>query len=72
MAEILDVVDLEALRKEVREKYREVAEDPTAEYHFHTGRPHAIRLGYPELSISAPEQVWTRSWRRSGWVVKVG
>src|SRR5207237_7422781 len=47
MAEILDVVDLEALRKEVRQKYREVAEDPTAEYHFHTGRPHAIRLGYP-------------------------
>jgi len=47
MAEILDMVDLEALRKEVREKYREVAEDPTADYHFHTGRPHAIRLGYP-------------------------
>ena len=47
MAEILEVVDLEALRKEVREKYREVAEDPTAEYHFHTGRAHAIRLGYP-------------------------
>ncbi len=39
MAEILEVVDLEALRKEVREKYREVAEDPTAEYHFHTVAP---------------------------------
>ena len=51
MAEILDVVDLEALRKEVREKYREVAEDPTAEYHFHTGRPHAIRLGYPTAPL---------------------
>src|SRR5438128_485391 len=51
MAEILDVVDLEALRKEVREKYREVAEDPTAEYHFHTGRPHAIRLGYPAAPL---------------------
>src|SRR5216684_1925551 len=51
MAEILDVVDLEALRKEVREKYREVAEDPTAEYHFHTGRPHAIRLGYPATPL---------------------
>src|SRR5438034_11377202 len=47
MTEILEVVDLEALRKEVREKYREVAEDPTAEYHFHTGRAHAVRLGYP-------------------------
>jgi len=51
MAEILQVVDLEALRKEVREKYREVAEDPTGEYHFHTGRAHAIRLGYPPTPL---------------------
>src|SRR5437763_15660168 len=51
MAEILDVVDLEALRREVREKYREVAADPTAEYHFHTGRAHAIRLGYPATPL---------------------
>src|SRR5260370_12864882 len=51
MAEILEVVDLEALRKEVREKYREVAEDPSAEYHFHTGRAHAIRLGYPPAPL---------------------
>ena len=47
MAEILELVDLDELRKEVRDKYREVARDPTAEYHFHTGRAHAIRLGYP-------------------------
>src|SRR5881397_3924461 len=51
MAEILEGVDLEALRKEVREKYREVAEDPTGEYHFHTGRAHAIRLGYPPTPL---------------------
>src|SRR2546421_8714220 len=51
MAEILEVVDLEALRKEMRDKYREVAEDPTAEYHFHTGRPHAIRLGYSAMPL---------------------
>src|ERR1700736_6303057 len=47
MTEILELVDLDELRKEVREKYREVARDPTAEYHFHTGRAHATRLGYP-------------------------
>ena len=47
MAEILELVELEELRKEVREKYREVAEDPAADYHFHTGRLHALRLGYP-------------------------
>ena len=55
MAEILDMVDLEALRKEVREKYREVAENPTAEYHFHTGRPHAIgkEPGYGKYYLPA-------------------
>jgi arsenite methyltransferase len=47
MSEILELVDLDELRREVREKYREVAEAPTAGYHFHTGRSHALRLGYP-------------------------
>jgi SAM-dependent methyltransferase len=51
VADILELVDLEALRLEVREKYREVAEDPSAEYHFHTGRAHAIRLGYPSSPL---------------------
>jgi SAM-dependent methyltransferase len=50
MAEILELVDLDELREQVREKYREVAADPTGAqhpHHFHTGRAHAIRLGYP-------------------------
>ena len=47
MAEILNLVDIGELRKEVREEYREVAQDPTAGYHFHPGRAHALRLGYP-------------------------
>jgi SAM-dependent methyltransferase len=47
MTDIRDLVDLEQLRAEVQSKYREVAEAPTAEYHFHTGRGHALRLGYP-------------------------
>lgn len=51
MAEILDLVDIDELRKEVREKYREVAADPTARYHFHTGRAHALRLGYPATPL---------------------
>lgn len=41
------LVDPERLRSEVREKYREVAEHPDGEHHFHTGRPLAARLGYP-------------------------
>ena len=40
------MVDEDALREQVREKYREVATDPGREYHFHTGRPLAARLGY--------------------------
>lgn len=46
-ANIVDLVDVDALREEVRKKYREVAASPTSEFHFHTGRAHALRMGYP-------------------------
>lgn len=46
-ADVSDVVpDVELLRSQVREKYREVAVRPADRYHFHTGRPLALRLGY--------------------------
>ncbi len=51
MADILELVNLDELRQQVREKYAEVAADPRAEYHFHTGRSHAIRLGYPSTPL---------------------
>src|SRR5205809_574919 len=51
MADVRDVIDVDRLRDEVREKYREVAVDPTAGYHFHTGRAHARRLGYPDWPL---------------------
>jgi SAM-dependent methyltransferase len=44
-------VDAEALRDEVRKKYRAVAVDPHAKYHFHTGRPLAKRLGYDDRVV---------------------
>jgi SAM-dependent methyltransferase len=40
------LVDIDTLRDQVRDKYRAVAVDPDATYHFHTGRPLAARLGY--------------------------
>jgi arsenite methyltransferase len=40
------IVDADKLREEVTSKYREVALDPHGEFHFHTGRPLAERLGY--------------------------
>jgi arsenite methyltransferase len=57
VADILDLVDVRELRKEVQKKYREVAEKPGGAYHFHTGRPHAIRLGYPQAILDQlPEE----------------
>jgi arsenite methyltransferase len=46
-------VDVDALRAEVREKYREVADDPNRSFHFHTGRALAARLGYDEAAVDA-------------------
>mgnify|MGYP006171752499 CR=1 FL=1 len=49
-------VDPTALREEVKGKYREVAANPHGEYHFHTGRPLARRLGYaPGLVDEMPD-----------------
>ena len=52
MAEDL-MVDVDTLREQVREKYREVAVEPNAEYHFHTGRPLARKLGYDAAIVDA-------------------
>jgi len=51
VADILDLVDVQELRNEVQKKYRDVAERPGGEYHFHTGRQHAIRLGYDQAIL---------------------
>ena len=50
MAEDL-LVDPQALREQVRDKYREVAVDPDRTFHFHTGRPLAARLGYEDTAV---------------------
>ena len=46
-------VDAAVLRGHVKAKYREVATDPHGDYHFHTGRPLARRLGYDEAAVGA-------------------
>ena len=49
-------VDADALREEVKNKYREVAIDPNGAYHFHTGRFLAKHLGYDDgLVASLPD-----------------
>ena len=47
------LVDPDALRDEVRGKYREVATRPDRDFHFHTGRPLAARLGYDTAVVDA-------------------
>ncbi len=47
------MVDAEALRGQVQEKYREVATDPNKRFHFHTGRYLAAHLGYDDTVVAA-------------------
>ena len=46
-------VDPEALRADVRDKYRDVATNPHGTFHFHTGRPLAALLGYDPAVVDA-------------------
>ena len=51
------LVDPDALRDQVRDKYREVAVDPHHTFHFHIGRVNAARLGYePDVVDALPER----------------
>ena len=47
------LVDPDALRDQVRDKYREVAVDPNATFHFHVGRANAARLAYEPDVVDA-------------------
>ena len=47
------IVDVDTLRDQVRDKYRAVAVDPAATYHFHTERPLTARLGYDTTVVAA-------------------
>jgi SAM-dependent methyltransferase len=54
-------IDADALREEVKSKYREVAVDPHGTYHFHTGRALAKRLGYDDDVVSSLPDVAVES-----------
>ena len=41
-------LDVETLQEAISEEYRFVVEDPLEDFHFHTGRPLARKLHYPE------------------------
>jgi SAM-dependent methyltransferase len=54
-------VDPAALRDEVKAKYRDVALNPRGDYHFHTGRPLAKRLGYEAALLDGLPEVAVES-----------
>ena len=55
------VVDANALREEVKSKYREVAITPQNKFHFHTGRYLAKHLGYDEGFVGSLPDVAVES-----------
>src|SRR5438046_2500759 len=60
------LVDVNALRDEVRDKYREVALDPHRTFHFHTGRPLASRLGYDSSIVDSLPDIAVESFAGVG------
>src|SRR5215210_4589649 len=52
-ADASTLVDRAELERRVQEVYRSVAREPLAARHFETGRPLALRLGYPEAMLDA-------------------
>ncbi len=46
-------VDREELRRQISEKYTAVALEPEEGFHFHTGRPLAMMLGYAPSDVDA-------------------
>jgi len=46
-------VDVETLRCQISDKYSEVAKTPEKGFHFHTGKPLALMLGYSEEVVDS-------------------
>lgn len=61
MSDVADPVDINALREEVKSKYREVAVDPHGAHHFHTGRFLAKHLGYDDAFVASLPDVAVES-----------
>jgi arsenite methyltransferase len=59
-------VDREELRRRISEKYREVATNPELGFHFHTGRPLAGMLGYPDAVVDGLPQGTVESFAGTG------
>lgn len=59
-------LDQEALRCEIRKEYAEVANHPARGFHFHTGRPLARLLGYPDAWLEHVPETSIESFAGTG------
>ena len=59
-------LDLEELRHAIHEEYEAVALDPGRGFHFHTGRPLAQMLGYPDEWMNAVPEGAVESFAGTG------
>jgi SAM-dependent methyltransferase len=65
-------IDRDVLRKQVSAKYTDVAVDPEQGFHFHTGRPLAMMLGYAPDDVDALPQSAVESFAGTGNPFSVG
>ncbi len=63
---IASKVDREALRDQIEAKYCDVAQKPEQGFHFHTGRPLAAMLAYPEADVDALPESTIESFAGTG------
>ena len=63
-------LDVARLRRAIQDEYAEVATDPSAGFHFHTGRPLAALLGYEPADVDPLPDVAVESFAGVGnpWI----
>jgi SAM-dependent methyltransferase len=59
-------LDVDALREAIREEYSAVAAEPERGFHFHTGRPLALLLGYDEALLDGIPEPTVASFAGTG------
>jgi SAM-dependent methyltransferase len=59
-------LDVARLRRTIRDEYEEVATNPSAGFHFHTGRPLAAMLGYDPADVDPLPEVAVESFAGVG------
>lgn len=59
-------VDAESLRGQISEKYEQVAKEPEAGFHFHTGRPLTRMLSYDDKDLAGVPEAAIESFAGTG------